>query len=186
MSKFNPAKWMWALVVGLVPACVTLVVTLAAALPWGVPGQVSFLLPFLTLGVIFYWVVVRPKQLPVWFAFLLGLVTDLLTNGPFGFWSLNFVVGHSLAILFKPGKREARWLFSWVLYALVLVLIGGLGWFVASLYFFQIVDWVPVAYSAVWAFAAYPLISFFLHFFESVTRTPVPRARHMEARPGGT
>lgn len=52
---------------------------LAATLPWP---------PVLPLVVTFHWAVKRPGAMPVCLGFFAGLLTDLLSGGPLGVWSL--------------------------------------------------------------------------------------------------
>lgn len=84
----------------VVYASVTLAATLllmAAPRPLGpVPTP---LLPVMT---IYFWTIVRPSLMPAPAVFLAGLVLDLLTAVPLGFWPLSFLAASGAARILRP------------------------------------------------------------------------------------
>lgn len=48
--------------------------------------------PFLTLMVIFYWSIYRPKLIPSWFVFVIGVIFDLVTGMPVGLTACLLVI----------------------------------------------------------------------------------------------
>jgi rod shape-determining protein MreD len=61
------------------------------------------LLPLLPLITLFIWAVRRPRYVPPWLIFLIGLLQDLLIGGPMGVWALSYLVSFSIA---RPRDEE--------------------------------------------------------------------------------
>src|ERR1700742_2530849 len=51
--------------------------------------------PLLGLMAVYYWCLVRPDLMPPFWAFLIGLLEDLLSGGPPGVWTVSFVVTYA-------------------------------------------------------------------------------------------
>ncbi len=145
----------------LLPGFSIALVTLLAALPWGLPSEARFLLPLLPFAAIHYWALSRPGSMPEWQAFLSGLATDALTHGPLGFWSLVFLVGFILSGLLPRFERwgaKGRWLH----FCATLLLLSAVQWAIASAYFLGAADWRPLMRGALLAALLYPLIELLL------------------------
>ena len=123
------------------PTLTVALTTAATVAPWRVPDFAAFGLPFLTLGAIFYWAERSAARLPSPIVFLAGLATDLVTDGPIGYWALLFLIGHALGSLagtLADGERTIS--VSWLGFAVALPLIVALGWAIASLYYLTLLD----------------------------------------------
>lgn len=123
------------------------ILTLVAALPWGLPPEDRFFLPLLPVVAIHYWSLRHGVLIPEWGVFLAGLTLDVLTHGPLGYWSLIYLVAHTLAILSAPYAAHgpgAR-LF---LFAVALSIVTFVAWIVSSVYFLEPADWRPYAFGA--------------------------------------
>ncbi len=69
------------------PAVITALLIAAAIIPWGGPAWAEMAVILLPLGGIYFWSVRRPHLMPAVLVFVLGLVLDVLTHGPFGIWA---------------------------------------------------------------------------------------------------
>lgn len=151
----------------LYPVIVSLLAVLSASLPWGAPVSVALALPLIALGVIFFWGIHRPGQLPSPVVFLFGLLTDLATDGPLGFWALNFLVGYAISVygpLWNGGRREGA--AALLLFATAVLAVSGLSWALTSLFFLKAMPVQPLVIGGVVALAAYPAIGFVLAPFD--------------------
>ncbi len=79
----------------VIPVTLALLGVLIANLP------VSFLggivpAPLLGLMPVYFWCLVRPDLMPPFWAFVVGLLEDMLSGGPPGVWTLSFVVTYGL------------------------------------------------------------------------------------------
>jgi rod shape-determining protein MreD len=145
----------------MVPLATVAVVTVVAALPLSLPSDVRFYMPLLPYTVIHYWAVRRPTLMPEWGVFLAGLITDVLTHGPLGFWSLMFLIG---AVAVDATRDMPDWgaLGRWGQFCATLLVLGFSQWLVASIYFVELADWKPMALAVTIAALSYPLIGFAL------------------------
>ena len=73
------------------PAAVLLVAVLVAAVPWGLPPETKAALPLLPYLGVHYWTERRPAAMPDWLVFLAGFATDVLGQGPLGYWALIYL-----------------------------------------------------------------------------------------------
>jgi rod shape-determining protein MreD len=149
---------------GIMPAASVALVTLLAALPWGLPSAVQVALPLLPYSAIHYWAVRRPALMPEWLIFLTGLATDALTHGPLGFWSLIYLFG--LVVSRALGHFAMRGaLGRWLQFCGTIVVLALLQWLVASTYAAALSHWVPLVQAALTACLLYPLVSLLLRPF---------------------
>lgn len=142
----------------LVPALGVLFGVVMAAVPWGLPHHATFILPLVTMALIFSGAARFHVPMPAWLAFLAGLTMDMLTAGPLGYWSLIFLLAHSLARLnqrFNPGAGALE---LWLAFAVAAALVVAFGWGLASLYFVRVIDGWPMAAGVGVAVAAFPLV----------------------------
>lgn len=51
--------------------------------------------PLLGLMVIYFWCLVRPDLMPPFWAFIIGLLEDVLSGGPPGVWAVSFIVTYA-------------------------------------------------------------------------------------------
>ena len=142
-----------------------------ATVPWGLPGEVTFVLPFMTLLLIFLFSVRREPPIPVWLVFLSGLATDILTAGPLGYWALLYTMTYTLGhFLFRSMSRRSL-AGLWLAYATTAGIAASVGWAVASLYYLRIIDWWPIALGLLCSTALCPLAGWLM-------RRPLARGRH--------
>ncbi len=136
--------------------------TVLSALPWGVPAENRFVLPLLPVVAIHYWVLRdHAAVVPEWFVFLCGLLLDVLTNGPLGFWSMIYLFAFGLATVSQPWANEGVF-GRWLLLLAALAMLSLCAWIISSLYAVEIVDWAPFARGAVAAGLAHPVIALVL------------------------
>ena len=75
------------------PALSVLFAVFATAVPWGLPADATFILPLVVVMMVFCWRVLPGSDLPPYVAMLLGLLTDVMSGGPLGFWALMALTG---------------------------------------------------------------------------------------------
>jgi rod shape-determining protein MreD len=144
-----------------VPLLSVAILTLIAALPFGMPTDGRFYMPLLPYTAIHYWAVRRPGLMPEWGVFLAGLMTDVLTHGPLGFWALMFLAG---LVVINASRNLPDWgaLGRWAQFCVTLAVMGVCEWLVASLYFFELADWKPIVIAIGIGALSYPLLGLLL------------------------
>lgn len=162
----------------LLPFGSVALLTVLAALPWGLPTEDRFFLPMLPVVAIHYWALRRHQALPEWSVFLAGLLLDIFTHGPLGYWPLVYLGAYTLGVMQETAGRKSQ-LLRLALFAVSLALVAGSCWAIASIYFFELVDWRPYARGAGLAAAGALLIVPILHYLDtpegSLEHTPLTR-----------
>lgn len=149
----------------LVPSAMVAVMALVAVLPWGLPAESRFVLPFMPLIAIHHGAMDGRGRLPSWAVFAAGLTVDILSAGPLGYWSLIYLLAYALAVGTAGGDRvsfEARWL----TFPVHLALIAVIAWAVASLYYLEPADWRPYLWAALMTALACPLAAIVLRLLD--------------------
>lgn len=137
------------------------VLTVLAALPWGLPTDDRFFLPLLPVVAIHYWAMRRPERLPEWFVFLAGFLLDVVSHGPLGYWPLVYLTAYALGVVSEQAG-QASFAARIILFLIALAAVTCVSWALASVYFLEFADWVPYAngalFAAVAAFVLMPLL----------------------------
>ena len=152
-----------------IPFFVSLLLVLAAMLPYGLPKS-SLAAPVLALISVYYWSVFRPELMPAGAAFLLGLMVDVLSGGPPGLNALVLILVHWAA----SGQRRAlagkSFAVGWLGYLLIAAGAAVVSWFFASLFHATAIEPVPLIVSHAIGTAAYPLVAIFLSRMQNLIR----------------
>jgi len=142
----------------LLPALSVLFAVIATAVPWGFPAGATFILPLVVVMMMFCWRALPGVTLSPMVAMLLGLLTDIMSGGPLGFWALLALIGSSAGAYARTlgaGREMAPLWFIWTVLAPGLALFG---WLLASAFFLRWVDWWPILVGAVASVALFPVV----------------------------
>ena len=150
----------------VVPFLSVALLTVLAALPWGLPTQERFFLPMLPVVAIHYWALRKPGALPEWSVFLAGLLLDVFTHGPLGYWPLIYLFAYLLGVLGQTAGSKHQ-VIRLILFAASLACVAALGWAVASIYFLEFADWRPYVRGAALSLAAATVIVPVLHLLDA-------------------
>lgn len=150
----------------VVPFASVVILAVLAALPWGLPTEDRFFLPLLPVVAIHYWALRRREALPEWSVFCAGLLLDVFTHGPLGYWALVYLAAFTFGVLGEAAGRKSQ-LLRLALFAVSLAVIAALAWAIASIYFFEFADWRPYARGAGLAALAAILIVPLLHLLDA-------------------
>lgn len=146
------------LLANVLPALLILLAVIVSAVPWGLPATTGFVLPLLTAMLVFLSACNARTRIPPWFAFLAGLLTDMLTAGPLGYWALIFLVAYALggAMSRSGGRRSLVSLFG--NYIITATVTAAVAWGVACIYYVRLIDWQPMAFAGLAVVALFPLL----------------------------
>lgn len=142
----------------LMPVASVAALTIVAILPWGLPTVDRFVLPLLPVVAIYYWTLDRDAWLPEWSIFLAGLLLDVLTQGPLGYWALVYLVAYVIAVYcsrFAVNTTAQRL----ALFTGAIVSVTLFAWLAASAYFIAFLDAEPYGRGAGVAVLAAALIT---------------------------
>lgn len=142
----------------LLPAFAVFIAVIVTAVPWGLPANATFILPLLVVMMVFCWRAIPGTELHPAAAAALGLLADLLSGGPLGFWALMCLAAATIGA--KPGSfRERRnlWL-QWLIWTALGFVLGLFGWLLASLYYLRWIDWWPIAVGVATSIVLFPIM----------------------------
>lgn len=139
------------------PSGVVVLLTLMAALPWGVTTPSRFALSLLPVLAIIHFTLIRPTLVPTPVAFACGLMLDVLTYGPLGYWAGINVCAQMLSALAVP-SGDGRAVVRAILVGVLLAVMSLLSWAIASLTFNEVAAWRPIAVAVAIAGLCYPLL----------------------------
>ncbi len=142
----------------LAPVASVALLTIAAILPWGLPVEDRFVLPLLPIVAITYWTLDRDAWLPEWVVFLAGLMLDVLTQGPLGYWALVYLVTYVVAVFASRLRCETN-VRKLAIFAGVILAVTVFAWLAASVYFLEMLDLAPYARGAASALLAACLVT---------------------------
>jgi rod shape-determining protein MreD len=169
-----------AVVLAPLPIVLTLLLVIAAVLPWGGPDWSEMALALLPVSAVYFWSLRRPHLMPALAVFALGMALDVLSHHPLGVWTSAAL----LAALAGRLARRARPGYGWARSALnvvaVLSLVTGFVGVLLSAYAWA---WAParlMGEALLAACIAYPVLAGLLSLVE--TAWPVAEDRPLFLR----
>ena len=140
------------------PALSVLVAVVATAVPWGLPADATFILPLVVVTMVFCWGAIPGAALPPAGAVGLGLLADLMSGGPLGYWALMCLTAATVGARAGPLGETRDLGRHWLIWSLLAAALGGFGWLLASLYYFRWIDWWPIAFGSIASIALFPVV----------------------------
>ncbi len=142
-----------------VPLFTVIVFAVIAALPWGGGDTARAFLLLLPLASVHFWSLKRPTLMPAAGIFGSGLLMDLLTQGPIGFFAfVALAVGFISRYLLQRALRSSI-LGRYLLFVVAVCCASALIWTIASLYIMAPLPLMSHVYATLLAVAIYPLLS---------------------------
>lgn len=142
---------------GVFPSIVLFLAVVIAAVPWVLPAEASFILPLMLIIIIFVLTLMRKRKLPGPSVFAAGVLMDILTAGPLGYWAILFLLTYSVAVQYRARAVRPDFGMLWAVFSGTALLAAGAGWALASLYFVRIIDWWPMVIGGLVAIVLFPL-----------------------------
>jgi len=153
-TNFNP----WRAATFLVPSLSIFITVLMMPLPIAFKFAGYWLVPSLPLVAIFLWTMYRPDLLPALAVLVLGMIMDLLIDGPMGVSSLSFLTAYAIVV-----SQRLYWLTlprGGVLVGFITVLFacGTVVWLATSFAYGRFVSPVPVLLEGLMSVLVFPLM----------------------------
>lgn len=152
----------------LVPTAFALLLAVLSVVPTGIPGY-ALVTPNLLLIAVYHWTIYRPEHLPTVAIFLIGLMLDLLTDGPPGITPLALLLLR--AVLYRQRRLFVGKSFPVTWWGFVLATLGvsAVSWAAASLLTGKFEDLPSAAFQAVLTIAFYPPLAWLFTRAQRVT-----------------
>lgn len=140
------------------PVTVAAIMLLGLSAPLGLPGQPQ-LQAAVALACVFFWSVFRPDSMPPVAAFLLGLLTDLLSLAPLGLAVLVLLIVHGVAVRTRRFVAAQGFVVVWLVFVAVAAGAAALGWALTSVLTFRLLPPGPALLQFGVSAGFYPLLA---------------------------
>lgn len=100
--------------------------------------------PLLGLMPVYLWCLVRPDLMPPFWAFVVGLLEDLLSGGPPGVWAMAFIVTYAALDRQRDALAGLGGIAAILGFATAAALCCATGYVVVALYYWRIPPFAPV------------------------------------------
>jgi rod shape-determining protein MreD len=111
----------------MVPFLVTVGLVIMTAIPTRLPGFAQVAPSWPMMG-IFYWSIYRPDLMPVWGAFLIGILTDIVGGTPLGINALLFLLIREIVVGQRRFFITNAFPLAWATFAVIALGALGLNW----------------------------------------------------------
>jgi len=160
-TDFRLGRYTWP----LVPTLTVAIAILLTVLPYGFSRGI-FTTPAFALIPVFFWATYKPDLLPIPIVFLLGLGQDLVTAGPVGLWAVVFLITYSVTLWQSEQIEGQPFRVQWLGFAAATAVGLVAGWFLASVYFSEFLQPLPILTQAVATTLVFPLVAWLFIFLE--------------------
>jgi rod shape-determining protein MreD len=140
------------------PLVVTATVLLLLSAPFGLPGQAQ-MQPAWVLASVFFWSLFRPASLPSAAVFLLGLLLDVLAQGPIGVGVLILLLTHGAALKCRRWLTRQGFALVWLVFTGCAALAACLEWMLVSLLTWRGLPPWPALFEFCVACGLYPILA---------------------------
>ncbi len=140
------------------PTLLTAVGLLLLSAPLGLPGQAQ-MQPAWALASVFFWSVFRPASMPPVAVFGLGLLLDLLAQGPVGLSVLLLLLVHAVAFGNRRALARQGFLAVWLAFVAVAAGAAALEWAANALFLWRWLTAWPAVFEFGLAAGAYPFLA---------------------------
>jgi len=143
------------------PIVLTGLVLLLLSAPWGIPGQAD-LQPAWALACIWFWTLFRPAAMPAAAVFGIGLLLDLVDQGPVGVQVLVLLLAHGTALKARRVLTRSGFAVVWLAFVGVAAAAAAVEWALVCLLTWRGLPPGPALFEFGVAAGVYPLLAFLL------------------------
>ncbi|MEE8350976.1 MAG: rod shape-determining protein MreD [Rhodospirillales bacterium] len=116
----------------LTPLMLTLVLVIINVVPLHIPGF-SRVTPLLPLIAVYHWAIFRPRLLPAYAVFLIGLLHDALSGLPIGVSAFVFLIVYGVVLSQKSFFIGKSFAILWLGFSLMAAVALVLSWLAVSI-----------------------------------------------------
>jgi rod shape-determining protein MreD len=140
------------------PVALTGMVLLLLSTPMGVPGQAQ-MQPAWALASIYFWTLFRPGSMPAPAVFAIGLLLDLLDQGPIGISVLILLLAHAACLSLRRTLVRQGFELVWLMFLAFAFAAAALEWLLVSLLTWRALPPWPALFEFGMAAGAYPILA---------------------------
>lgn len=154
------------------PKIVIILLVLASILPLGL-FHFSVIFPMVEGICVFYWSLYRPRLVPYWFVFTIGLAWDALYGWPLGITALGCVAMRFLVAFYQEQLTMNHFSYFWRVAGLSLAFYALYKWLILSIVYDQILPKQIAFLQWAMTLSLYP----FFHGFFNIICQSIPEKR---------
>ena len=143
----------------LTPAVLTLVLVIIYVMPLHIPGF-SRVAPLLPLMAVYHWAIFRPRLLPAYLVFLIGLLQDVLTGAPIGVNALVLLAVHGAVLSQKKFFIGKSFYILWLGFSVIAAGALAVNWVLISVLNLTLVEPRTVIFQYLLTLGFFPAIAF--------------------------
>ena len=150
---------------GVSPFVLVLLLLLVTRVPFRA-SDMSMYVPLISLSFAFYFTLHRPRYIPIWSLFILGLVDDFLAGGVIGLTSLILVSVPALLLNQRRFFKNRSFIVTWTGFALLCLGASTIIWLVEAFRIGAPISPLPALVQMAMTLLAYPILSWIFGTFE--------------------
>lgn len=156
----NPRPWhrMDLLARQLTPTMLTLALVIINVLPLHIP-EFSRVAPLLPLMAVYHWAIFRPRLLPAYAVFFIGLLQDILTGAPIGVNALVFLTVYGVVLSQKRFFLGKSFFILWFGFSIVAAGASVMSWIAVSVLNVALVEPKTVIFQYLMTLGFFPAIA---------------------------
>lgn len=140
----------------LYPNFLAIILVFLSIIPIKIPGMSSFY-PLIVLMFIYYWCIYKPRSMPYWFLFAIGILQSSLTGSPYGINELCNILMRFLTIYKKNDFNENAFVNIWKGFAILASIITIIQWILFSFVFDSFLNIDAAVMQLLLSIAIYPV-----------------------------
>jgi len=154
----------------LTPTMLTLALVIINVVPLHIPGF-SNIAPLLPLMAVYHWAIFRPRLLPAWVVFLIGILQDVLTGTPIGVNALVFLAVYGAVLSQKRFFIGKSFFILWLGFSLIAAGAAILSWVAVSALHVALVEPTTAMYQYLLTLGVFPAVAWvFLRWQRALPR----------------
>jgi rod shape-determining protein MreD len=154
----------------LTPSMFTLALVFINVIPLHIP-EFSRVTPLLPLIAIYHWAIFRPKLLPAYAVFLIGLFQDILTGTPIGVNALVFLIVYGAVLSQKRFFIGKSFLILWLGFSVIAAGASVISWATVSILNVALIEPKTVIFQYLMTLGFFPAIAWlFLRWQQAFLR----------------
>lgn len=154
----------------LTPTMLTLALVIINVVPLHIPGF-SSIAPLLPLMAVYHWAIFRPRLLPAYVVFLIGILQDVLTGTPIGVNALVFLAVYGAVLSQKRFFIGKSFFILWLGFSVIAAGAAVLSWAAISLLHVTLVEPKTAMFQYLLTLSVFPAVAWvFLRWQRALPR----------------
>ena len=142
----------------LTPSMLTLILVIISVVPIRILNF-STVVPLLPLMSVYHWAIFRPRLLPAYAVFLIGILQDILTGSPIGVNSLVFLLVYGAVLSQKKFFSGKSFFILWLGFSLIAAGASGLNWLAVSILNVSVVEFHTAVFQYLLTLCFFPAVA---------------------------